>query len=317
MKIVVLDGYTLNPGDLSWDELKELGELTVYERTTADKTVERAREAQAVFTNKVVLDKEIIASLPELIYIGVLATGYNVVDLQAAAGKGIVVTNIPAYSTNSVAQMVFAHLLELTMNVGRHSALVHEGAWVNSKDFCFWEQPLVELKGLTMGIIGFGRIGRAVGNLAQAFGMKVIAHNRSQPSSIPDWVEMVGLDDIFTRSDVVTLHCPLTHENEKMINAERLSQMKNSAFLINTARGGLVDEQALAEALNSGKIAGAGLDVLSSEPPLEDNPLLKAKNCFITPHIAWATKAARKRLMDIAVDNLKHFINGKPLNVVN
>ena len=317
MKIVVLDGYTLNPGDLSWDELERVGDIKVYERTPEDKTLERARDAEIIFTNKVILDQEIIKKLTKLKYIGVLATGYNVVDLQAASEKGIVVTNIPAYSTNSVAQMVFAHLLELAMNVGHHSSRVYEGAWVNSRDFCFWERPLTELYGLTMGIIGFGRIGRAVGNLAQAFGMKVIAHNRSQPVSLPQWVRMAAIDDVFSTSDVVSLHCPLTAENEKMVNAQRLKQMKNSAFLINTARGALIDEQALADALNNGDIAGAGLDVLSTEPPQKDNPLLKAKNCFITPHIAWATKSARIRLMNIAADNLKHFIDGKPVNVVN
>ncbi len=317
MNIVVLDGYTLNPGDLSWNELEKLGDLTVYERTPADKTLERARDAEIIFTNKVVLNKDIINNLPNLNYIGVLATGYNVVDLQAASEKGIIVTNIPAYSTNSVAQMVFAHLLELTLNVGHHSSRVYEGTWVNAKDFSFREKPLTELDGLTMGIIGFGRIGRAVGNLAQAFGMKVIAHNRSQPPSLPDWITMTTLDDIFNTSDVVSLHCPLTVENEKMVNTQRLRQMKNSAFLINTARGPLVDEQALADALNKGEIAGAGLDVLSTEPPREDNPLLKAKNCFITPHIAWATKLARIRLMNIAADNLRHFLEGSPVNVVN
>ncbi len=317
MKIVVLDGYTLNPGDLSWDEVERLGNLTVYERTAPDQTVERAQEADIVFTNKVILNRENIEQLPNLKYIGVLATGYNVVDLQAASAHRITVTNIPAYSTDSVAQMVFAHLLELTMNIGYHSARVYRGAWVNAKDFCFWEKPLTELKEMTFGIIGFGRIGRAVGNLAQAFGMRVIAHNRSQPASIPHWVKMVGIDEVFTTSDVVSLHCPLTAENEKMVDARRLKQMKKNAFLINTARGPLVDEQALAAALKDGEIAGAGLDVLSSEPPHADNPLLKAKNCFITPHIAWATKASRIRLMNIAVENLKHFIEGNTINAVN
>jgi glycerate dehydrogenase len=240
-----------------------------------------------------------------------------VVDLHAASEKGIIVTNIPAYSTNSVAQNVFALLLEITQNVGHHSKRVFEGAWVNSKDFSFREKPLIELNEMTMGIIGFGRIGRAAANIAQAFGMTVITHNRSEINNLPPWVTAVSLDDIFNKSDVISLHCPLTDENSKMINSKRLEQMKSSAILINTARGPLIDEQALADALNSAEIYAAGLDVLSTEPPQKDNPLLKAKNCFITPHIAWATKSARSRLMDIATHNVESFLEGKTLNTVN
>jgi glycerate dehydrogenase len=317
MKIVVLDGYTLNPGDLSWDDLKNIGDVVIYDRTPEDKTLERAENAQIVLTNKVILDKKKIEALPKLTYIGVLATGYNVIDLKAASDRGITVTNIPAYSTDSVAQNVFAHLLEITQNVSYHSRRVFAGAWVNSKDFSFWEKPLVELSGMTMGIIGFGRIGKAVANLAQAFGMNVIVYNRSAIKQLPQGIKAVSLDRIFDSSDVISLHCPLTDDNYQMINVARLNRMKRSAILINTARGALIDEQALADALNSGRIYAAGLDVLSSEPPKESNPLLKAKNCFITPHIAWATRAARSRLMDIAVNNIKSFIEGRPVNVVN
>jgi glycerate dehydrogenase len=317
MKIVVLDGYALNPGDLSWNDLEVSGECRIYDYTKADETINRAKEADVVFTNKTVLSSAIINQLPNLKYIGVLATGYNVVDIEEARKKKITVTNIPAYGTDSVAQMVFAHLLNLTQRVEYHAKTVAGGRWSSSRDFCYWDVPLIELKDLTMGIIGIGRIGQAVARLALAFGMKVLATDLQKPSSLPEGIKFVALEELLKQSDVISLHCPLTKETEKVINAERLSLMKKTAFLINTSRGPLIDEPALANALNSGRIAGAGLDVLSVEPPKTDNPLLKAKNCFITPHIAWATKAARKRLMDIAVKNLKEFIENRPVNVVN
>ncbi len=320
MKLVVLDGHSLNPGDLSWEGLAGLGELTVYDRTPPAETVARAAGAEIVLTNKVVLCREIIARLPKLKYIGVLATGYNVVDLEAARERGIPVTNVPAYSTDSVAQMVFAHLLNLTQHVGQHAETVRRGRWTASPDFCYWDYPLVELAGLTMGIIGFGRIGRAVARLAAAFGMSVLAHDEYAQTTAPPGVEFVELDEIFRRSDVVTLHCPLTAETEKLVNAERLGLMKRSAFLINTSRGPVLDEQALADALDSGQIAGAGLDVLTTEPPQAENPLLTAdteKNCFITPHIAWATRAARARLLETVVENVRKFLAGHPQNMVN
>ncbi len=317
MKIVVLDGYTLNPGDLSWEELEELGSCSVYERTDAELTVERAKDAEIVLTNKTVLSAEVIEQLERVRYIGVLATGYNVVDVEAARKRGVPVTNVPAYGTESVAQMVFAHLLNLTQHVGHHSETVREGRWSECPDFCYWDRPLIELEGLTMGIIGLGRIGKAVARLAQAFGMKVIGYDVERVSELPEGFRMVGLEDVFRLGDVVSLHCPLTPETEWLVNKERLSLMKATAFLINTSRGPLVDETALAEALNDGDIAGAGLDVVASEPPAGDNPLLKAKNCHITPHIAWATRAARERLFRAAVENVAAFLNGRGQNVVN
>jgi len=317
MKIVVLDGFTLNPGDLSWDALKELGDVEVHDRTESGEVVSRARDADAVFTNKVVLDRAVIEQLPRLKFIGVLATGYNVVDTEAARERGVLVTNVPAYATSSVAQHAFALLLELAERTGHHSAAVREGRWTASKDFCFWDYPLIGLDGLTMGIVGFGRIGRAVAALALAFGMRIIAHRR--PSSPTDFapVEFVDLEAVFFQSDCLCLCCPLTAETERLVNKQRLELMKRTAFLINVSRGPVVDEEALADALNAGKIAGAGLDVLSVEPPPADNPLLGAKNCIITPHIAWANNTSRARLMDIAVNNLKAFIAGNPQNVVN
>ncbi|UCF42968.1 MAG: D-2-hydroxyacid dehydrogenase [Planctomycetota bacterium] len=317
MKIVVLDGYTLNPGDLSWEELEELGSCSVYERTPSELTVERAKDAEIVLTNKTVLSAEVIEQLEQVRYIGVLATGYNVVDVEAARKRGVVVTNVPAYGTESVAQMVFAHLLNLTQHVGEHSESVREGRWSACPDFCYWERPLIELEGLTMGIVGLGRIGKAVARLAGAFGMKVIGYDVVQPAGLPEGCRMVGLEDVFRLGDVVSLHCPLTPETERLVNKERLSLMKHTAFLINTSRGPLVDETALAEALNNGEIAGAGLDVARTEPPSGDNPLLKAKNCYITPHIAWATRSARERLYRAAVENVAAFIDGRPRNVVN
>lgn len=317
MRIVVLDAYTLNPGDLSWNKLSELGECTVYDRSSPEEVISRATDAEIVLVNKVGLDKETLDNLPKLRYIGVLATGYNVVDVEAARARGITVTNVPAYGTPSVAQMTFALLLELTQNTGHHARTVREGQWAASPDFCYWNTPLIELDGLTMGIIGYGSIGRAVGDLARAFGMRVLAYKRRPPDSLPEGVAMAGMDTLFRESDVISLHCPLTAENKHMVDAGRLATMKNSAFLINTARGPLIDEEALAQALNDGEIAGAGLDVLSQEPPPLEHPLYNAKNCIITPHIAWATQAARARLLDIAVANVQAFLEGRPRNVVN
>jgi len=317
MKIVVLDGYTLNPGDLTWKELEALGECTVYDRSEPEDTIKRADGAAIVLTNKTMLSADIIKRLDDLRYIGVFATGYNVVDVEAAGERGIPVTNVPTYGTDSVAQMVFAHLLNLTQHVAHHGQTVKDGRWSSCPDFCYWDTPLIELAGLTMGIIGFGRIGRATARLATAFGMKVIAHDPVAPPQVPQGCEMVPLDGVLQKADVISLHCPLTPETERLINGERLAMMKKTALLINTSRGLLIDEQALAEALNSEKIAGAGLDVLSTEPPEKDNPLLAARNCHITPHIAWATLAARGRLLNVAVDNVRVFLAGKPQNVVN
>jgi glycerate dehydrogenase len=316
MQIVVLDGHTLNPGDLSWAGLHELGQCQIHDRTSPDDIVRRAQEAEIVLTNKTHLSKETIAQLPKLRYIGVLATGYNVVDVKAAHKQNICVTNIPAYGTVSVAQMVFAHLLNLTQHVAEHGQSVQAGDWSRSRDFCYWNFPLVELAGLTMGIIGLGRIGQTTARLALDFGMKVIYFDVEKSITPHVEAQSVDLDTLFKESDVVSLHCPLTDSNFQLVNEQRLKLMKPTAFLINTSRGPLIDQKALADALNAGKIAGAGLDVLSREPPEADNPLLKAKNCYITPHIAWATRAARQRLMDIALTNIRAFMNGKSQNVV-
>ncbi|MGB9603227.1 MAG: D-2-hydroxyacid dehydrogenase [Limisphaerales bacterium] len=317
MKIVVLDGYTMNPGDLSWDGLRSVGDCAIYDRTPCELVIERARDAEIVLTNKVVIDRAVIESLPKLRYIGVLATGYNVVDISAAKERRIVVTNVPNYSTMSVAQLTFSLLLELTNHVAIHDQSVKSGQWAKSPDFCYWKTPLIELDGLTLGIIGFGKIGRAVAKIGQSFGMKVVAFSPSMRHAPQPGVRFGEINDIFASGDVVSLHCPLTEQTEKIVNSETLSMMKPTAFLINTGRGGLVDEQALADALNSGKIAGAAVDVLSTEPPSADNPLLTAKNIIITPHIGWATKAARIRLMQTVVDNIKAFLSGNPKNVVN
>lgn len=315
MRIVVLDGYTLNPGDLSWKGLEALGTCTVHDRTPADQIVERAADADVLMTNKTVLSRETIAKLPNLKFIGVLATGFNVVDIDAARKRNIPVSNIPTYGTRSVAQMTFALLLELTQNVAHHANTVREGRWSASEDFCYWDTPLVELADLTIGLIGLGRIGNATADVARGFGMKVIAYD---PFAKPGGdIELMELNEVLRNSDVISLHCPLTKENTGLINAERLALMKPSAFLINTSRGPLIDEPALAAALNEGTIAGAALDVLTVEPPVRDNPLFTAKNCIVTPHISWATRAARSRLMDIAVANVQAFIDGKPTNVVN
>lgn len=316
-RIVVLDGYTLNPGDLSWDGLEALGPCTVYDRTADEDITARAGEAQIVITNKTELSGDVIEGLSHLRYIGVLATGYNVVDVEAARRREVLVTNVPAYSTRSVAQMVFAHLLNLALHVGHHAQTVSRGKWSSHPDFCYWDTPLIELAGLTMGLVGFGRIGRATAEVALALGMKPIAYDIAAPEAVPQGCRLVGLDDVFRQSDVVSLHCPLTSENHRIVNEQRLAMMKKEAFLINTSRGPLIDEQALAQALNDDRIAGAGLDVLTSEPPEQGNPLLSAKNCFITPHISWATRAARQRLLKVAVENVAAFLAGEPQNVVN
>jgi len=317
VKIVVLDGYTLNPGDLSWDGLRALGACDIYDRTPPEQVVERARGAEVVLTNKVIVGRAEMAELPDLRYIGVLATGYNIVDIGAARERGIPVTNVPEYGTRSVAQMTFALLLELAQHVGHHAWTVREGRWTKSPDFCYWDYPLVELAGKTMGIIGIGRIGRAAAELARAFGMTVLAHDVQTPASLPDGARMADLETLLRESDVVSLHCPLTAENKGLMNRERLALMKPTAFLINTSRGPLVVARDLADALNSDRLAGAGVDVLPVEPPPADNPLLTAKNCLVTPHIAWATGAARARLMETVVDNLRAFLTGQPRNVVN
>jgi glycerate dehydrogenase len=316
MNIVVLDGHTLNPGDLSWDELKSIGRCEIHERTPPAEIRQRAADAEILLTNKTEVTREDIQSLPKLRYVGVLATGTNVVDLAAARERNIPVTNVPSYGTQSVAQMTFALLLELTQHVGQHARSVREGAWTRSPDWCYWETPLIELDSLTMGIVGFGNIGRAVSDRAAAFGMRVLVFNPN-PKPAPPFVRFVPLGTLFAQSDVISLHCPLTAETRKLINAESISRMKPGALLLNTSRGALIDEAALANALNSGRIAGAGLDVLSVEPPQADNPLLCAKNCIITPHIAWATRAARSRLMETAVENIRAFLAGRPQNVVN
>jgi glycerate dehydrogenase len=315
VNLVVLDGYTLNPGDLSWDELKALGPAVIYDRTPDDELLSRSAQAEILLTNKTELSREHFGQLPGLKYIGILATGTNIVDLAAARERGIVVTNVPAYSTASVAQTTFALLLELTQQVGHHADTVRRGVWSHSPDWCYWERPLIELAGLTMGIIGLGRIGSAVARLAHAFEMRVLAHN-PKPRTALDYVSWVDLEPLFKRSDIVSLHCPLTVQNRHLVNRERLSWMKPSAFLLNTSRGQLVDEPALAEALNSGRLAGAGLDVLSVEPPPPDNPLLTARNCIITPHLAWGTRAARSRLLQTAIANIRAFLAGHPQNVV-
>jgi glycerate dehydrogenase len=316
MRIVVLDGYTLNPGDLRWDPLSSLGELTVHERTPPASIVSRSYDAPIVLTNKTPLDAATLGALPGLRYIGVLATGYNIVDVRAARERGVAVTNVPAYATMSVAQTVFAHLFMLTHSMGHHTDAVRQGRWAASADFSFRDFPLVELSGQTMGIVGLGRIGRAVAEAARAFGMKVLASQDASKSDPPSDVRRASLAEVFAASDVLSLHCPLTAATEGLVNRERLALMKPTAYLINTSRGSLVDEAALAEALNAGKIAGAGLDVLSEEPPRRDNPLLHAKNCFITPHFAWGTVAARTRLLQEAAENVRAFLEGRERNIV-
>ena len=314
MKIVILDGYTTNPGDLSWDFLNEFGTYTVYDRTPKEKIVERAQGCDIIITNKTPIDARTIAALPELKFITLLSTGFNVVDVDFAREKGIPVSNVPCYSTSAVAQLTFALILEHTNHVALHSDSVMSGEWSNCKYFCYQKSPLAELDSKTLGIIGFGKIGKAVAVIARAFGMKVLAHT-NHPAPF-DCVEFVTTDELLAESDFVTLHCPLTPQTEGMVNAEFISKMKSSAVLINTSRGQVIDEQALADALNSGKLAGAGLDVLSAEPPKADNPLLGARNCLITPHIAWAGYETRARLMDICRRNVEAYLSGSPINCV-
>jgi glycerate dehydrogenase len=317
MKLAVLDGYALNPGDLSWEAFARLADITVYQRTSANQILERAASVDLVLTNKTPLSGETLRQLPRLKYIGVLATGYNIVDVRAAMQLGITVTNVPRYGTSSVAQLTFALLLELCHTVGNHNVAVRAGAWNRSLDWSFWLTPLVELAGKQLGLVGFGRIGRQVAKIADAFGMRVMVANRGNPDvSGSAQIDIVSLQELLSNSDVISLHCPLTAETQAMIGSKQLALMKPSAFLINTSRGQLIIDQDLADALNSNRLAGAGLDVLSMEPPPHDNPLLGAKNCILTPHIAWATREARARLMDIAGKNLAAFLEGNQLNLI-
>lgn len=315
-KIVVLDGYAMNPGDLSFAGLEALGDCTVYDFTHPEEVISRAQDAEMVLTNKTRLTAEMIAAMPKLEYIGVLATGYNNVDIEAARQRGVVVANVPAYSTASVAQLAFAHILNITMQVQHHSEEVHKGRWMRNRDFCFWDNTLIELEGKTIGLVGFGNTGQATAAIALGFGMKVLAYTSKSQDKLPKGVCSVSLDELFSSSDIVSLHCPLTPETRGLVNAERIAQMKSTAILINTSRGPVVDERALADALNAGRLYAAGVDVLSSEPPQADNPLLTAKNCYITPHIAWATKEARERLMAITTENVRAFLDGHPINDV-
>ncbi len=317
MKIVVLDGYTLNPGDLNWNGFEALGDITVYDRTEPGEIISRIGDAEAVIVNKCPITEETMKACPKMRYIGVLATGYNIVDVKAAARRGIVVTNIPTYGTTAVAQMVFAHLLAICHHVEAHSEAVHAGEWNSNPDWCFWNYPLIELAGKTMGIIGFGRIGQNTARIAAALGMRVLAYDQHENELGRKFGEYVTLERLLAESDVISMHCPLFPETEGMINRNTIAQMKDGVIFINTSRGQLVNEQDLADALNSGKVFAAGLDVVYTEPIREDNPLLHARNCYITPHIAWAPKESRQRLMDIAVDNLRQFSVGTPVNVVN
>ncbi|MBU5485871.1 D-2-hydroxyacid dehydrogenase [Clostridium sp. MSJ-11] len=318
MKIVVLDGYTLNPGDLTWDELKELGDLEIYDRTSSDKILERIGDAEAVFTNKVPITRDTLEKT-NLKFIGVLATGYNIVDVEAAKEKRVVVTNIPTYGTDSVAQMVLAHILHICHHVSEHNAAVKNGEWTNNVDWCFWNYPLIELANKTIGVIGYGRIGQATGRVAQALGMKVLAYDEYKNKDLEDenMKYAKDLDELLANSDVISLHCPLLPNTKGIINKDTIAKMKDGVIIVNTSRGPLVVDEDLAEALNSGKVYAAGLDVVSVEPIKADNPLLKAKNAFITPHIAWAPRESRDRLMNIAVSNLKAFMSGEPVNVVD
>lgn len=316
MNIVILDGYTANPGDLSWQGLEEIGEVTVYDRTKADETVARAADADIVLTNKVIISREIIVQLPRLKYIGVLATGYNVVDIEAAHERGITVTNVPAYSTESVAQMVFAHLLTVTNRTEHYAIENRNGRWTKNPDFCYWDFPHMELAGKTFGIVGLGNIGRRVAEIATAFGMHVKALTSKSADALPANIEKATLESILSTSDVLSLHCPLTDKTRHLINRETLQQMKPTAILINTGRGPLVDDQAVADALSGGRLAAFCADVLTEEPPKADNPLLKQPNAYMTPHIAWASKEARVRLVQVATDNVRAFINGRPQNMV-
>lgn len=316
MKIVILDAYAANPGDLSWDEFAALGDLTVYDRTAQEDAAARIGDAEVVFINKVRLTDDIFAACPNLKLVSILATGYNIVDLAAAKRRGITVCNVPGYSTRAVVQMTFALLLEICQQVGLHSGAVHTGRWQTCPDFCFWDRPLIELDGKTMGIVGYGAIGSAVGTVAQALGMKLLVTARHE-KPVPEGARFVSLPELLAQSDVVSLHCPQTAENARMIDAGALAQMKDGAILLNTARGGLLDEQAVADALRSGKLLAAGMDVVSAEPIRADNPLLTAPNCFLTPHIAWAPLETRRRLQTISAENLRAFLAGKPQNVVD
>ena len=321
MKIVILDGYTENPGDLSWEGLEKLGDLTVYDRTSltdVQEVIDRIGDAEIVFTNKTPMPREVFDTCTNIRYVGVLATGYNVVDVDAAKEKNIPVCNIPTYGTAAVGQFAIALLLEICHHVGHHDKAVHEGRWENNPDWCFWDYPLIELDGKVMGIIGYGRIGQATGRIAQALGMKVLAYDAYRnPALESETCQYADLDEVLAKSDVIALHCPLFSETEGMINRESIAKMKDGVIILNNSRGPLIVEKDLAEALNSGKVAAAGLDVVSTEPIKGENPLLKAKNCILTPHISWAPKESRKRLMDIAVNNLEEFLKGSPVNVVN
>lgn len=318
MKIVVLDGYTENPGDLSWEGLEALGTLTVYDRTPKELVVERIGDAEAIYVNKVVISREILEQCPNLRFIGLLATGYNVVDVDAAKERGVVVCNIPSYGTDAVGQFAIALLLEICHHVQHHSTAVHEGRWAENPDWCFWDYPLIELAGKTMGVIGFGRIGQCTARIAQALGMKILAYDAFEnPALVSETCRYADLDTLLAESDVISLHCPLFPETEGIINKDTISRMKDGVIILNNSRGPLIVEQDLADALTSGKVYAAGLDVVSTEPISEDNPLLKAPNCLITPHISWAPKESRQRLMDIGVNNLKQFMAGIPVNVVN
>lgn len=316
MKIVILDACTSNPNDLSWDRIAAMGELTAYERTPPDQVIARCADAEIVFTNKTYLGRQEISALPRLRFLGLLSTGTDAIDVRAATELGIPVTYIPAYSTSSVAQHVFALILNLTNQTSLHSQAVHSGAWANSRDFCFTLTPILELSGLTLGLIGYGAIGKAVASIGRAFGMRVLVHTRVAPAAGVDGITFVSLPELLSQSDIVSLHCPMNEKTKHLINRDTIGQMKDGAMLINTGRGGLVNEVDLAAALKSAKLGGAGLDVLSSEPPKPDNPMLNAPNCIITPHVAWASKAARARLIDIASDNLQAFLNGSLINLV-
>lgn len=317
MKIVILDGYTLASTDLNWDGFNKLGDVKYYDRTDSKDTIKRIGDAEIVITNKTAITKEVLDSCKNIKYIGVLATGYNVVDFLYAKEKGIPVCNVPTYGTTAVAQYVFALLLEICHHVGHHDKVVKEGKWTSNKDFCFWDYPLIELKGKTIGIIGIGRIGEATARIAKAFGLEVIAYDKYFSSSAREVAEEVSLDELYSRADIISLHCPLFKENEKMINAESIAKMKDGVIIINTSRGGLINEKDTKVALDSGKISFLACDVVSTEPIQKDNPLLEARNCIITPHIAWAPKESRQRLMDVAVDNVKAFIEGRVQNKVN
>lgn len=317
MKIVILDGYTVNPGDLSWESLEEIADVVVYERTREEEVVERCKGAEIVLTNKVVLDAATLNMLPRLQYIGVLATGYNVVDLEVASRQNIVVTNIPSYSTDSVAQMVWAHILNITNRVDYYARENRKGRWTESPDFCYMDHNLTELSGKRMGIVGLGNTGMATALIATAFGMNVLAFTSKDEEDLPTGIRKATLDELFSESDIISLHCPLTDSTHHLINENTLTQMKSSAILINTGRGPLVDDQAVAEALHNGTIAAYGADVMTTEPPKASNPLLSAPYCYLTPHIAWATKEARIRLIDICTQNVKAWIDGEPINQVN